>query len=325
VASFHLNGLYAPWRRWVEIVQEFLDAKDDPEKLQVFVNTTLGESWEELLERMDAAGLAARAETYPAEVPAPVGILTGFVDVQGDRLELAIRGWGPDQESWLITHERLYGDPTKSEVWNRLDTFLEKSWQHELGGLLKLRLLLIDSGYLTEQVYAYVRPRQRRGVHATKGVDGAGRPLVGRPGKPNRFNVRVFPIGVHTAKDLLFRRLRIPASGPGYLHFCRPTSTGADGEYFAQFEAERKVRRRVHGIWTSQYVQQRDRNEAIDLEVGNLAALYLMGPAIYDHLERWVPKRGEAGAPTPPPEPARAAVHRSQTGKLARRGWVGRY
>jgi len=326
VASFHLSGLYSPWRRWVEIAQEFLDAKDDPEKLQVFINTTLGESWEELLERMDAAGLAARAETYPAEVPAPVGVLTASVDVQGDRLELAVRGWGPGQESWLITHERLYGNPEKAEVWSRLDMLLDKSWRHELGGLLKIRVTLIDSGYLTPAVYSYVRPRQRKAIHASKGQDGTTRPIVGAPGRANAAGVRLFPIGVHTAKDMLFRRLRIPAPGPGYMHFCRPTMTGADGEYFAQFEAEKKVRWRSHGIWTSRYVQQRDRNEAIDLEVGCLAGLYLLGPAIYEHLDRWAARMhqagaaaqaSEAGAP-PPPAPIRRSPPR-------RGGFVGRW
>jgi phage terminase large subunit GpA-like protein len=330
VASFHLNALYSPWRLWPSIAQEFVDAKDNTELLQVFINTTLGEAWEELLERIDAAGLAARGVNEPGRVPRGAGVLTGYVDVQVDRLELVIRAWGVEQESWLVTHERLYGDPEKSEVWSRLDVLLANAWPHEAGGSLRVRAMLVDSGYLTEEVSDYVRTRASRGVHASRGLAGAGTPLVGRPGKPGKYGVRVFPIGVHTGKDLLFRRVRLPHPGPGYMHFCKPTQTGADAEYYAQFEAEKKKRRRTAGIWTTEYVQVRERNEAIDLEVGALAALYLLGPAIYQHLDQWVARAvrvgvtaqaTEAAVPPPPLDVPKRPPPRRRPGG----GWVDRW
>ena len=53
VAGFHLSGLYSPWISLQEAVDEFLKAKKMPETLRVFVNTYLGESWEDVGERID--------------------------------------------------------------------------------------------------------------------------------------------------------------------------------------------------------------------------------------------------------------------------------
>jgi phage terminase large subunit GpA-like protein len=40
------------------------------------------------------------AERYAAEVPSGVGVLVAPVDVQGDRLECAVKGYGAGEESW---------------------------------------------------------------------------------------------------------------------------------------------------------------------------------------------------------------------------------
>jgi len=59
-AGFHLSSLYSPlgWKSWEEIVGEFLRAKNDAPLLKTFVNTVLGETWEEEVgARLGADGL----------------------------------------------------------------------------------------------------------------------------------------------------------------------------------------------------------------------------------------------------------------------------
>src|SRR5579862_7670037 len=116
-AGFHISTLYAPpgWRSWGELVREFLEAKQasdrgDQTKLKKFVNTVLAEAWKEKAETLDAANLKSRIENYGAEVPPGVGLLTASVDVQGDRLEVAVKGWGAGEESWLIALSQIAGD-----------------------------------------------------------------------------------------------------------------------------------------------------------------------------------------------------------------------
>ena len=60
VAGFHLNELYSPWRKLADIVQDFLDAKDKPDTLKTWVNTSLGETWEEAGESVDPDSLESR-------------------------------------------------------------------------------------------------------------------------------------------------------------------------------------------------------------------------------------------------------------------------
>lgn len=291
IAGFHLNALYSPWVFWSELVREFLAARKNPPKLKVFVNTALAQTWEDAGERVDSDALDDRRESYLAEIPNGVAILTAGIDVQKDRLELLIVGWGPDQESWRIRHERIYGNPAGDEVWTRAAVFLTRPYQTEYDGVdLRIRATCIDSGHQTQQVYKFVRPRQRRRVWATKGVGGQpGRPLLSKPTKSNKHGVTLYTIGTDTAKDLLFERVRIIEPGPGYLHFCNQTDTGSDAEFLNQYGSEKAVTVYRKGRPIREYrLLGGRRNEAIDLEVLNLAALHTLGPAVSDHLDRWL-------------------------------------
>ena len=110
-----------------------------------------------------------------------------------------------------------------------------------------------------------------------------------RAKRPNRSRVKPWTINTHSFKTILFRRLALTASreepgGPGYMHFCAPTKTGADAEYFAQFGAETRKKVRQGRRFVVVFVQNRDRNEAIDLEVYALAALYSLGDPLVKRL-----------------------------------------
>ncbi|WP_375689949.1 terminase gpA endonuclease subunit, partial [Bartonella sp. AP57NXGY] len=100
--SYHISALYSPWLTWGECAREFLDAKDDPALLQPFVNTVLGEPWEDRTgEVIDPDSLYAKREDYPL-APEQAVLLTAGIDVQNDRLELEVVGWGRSEESWHI-------------------------------------------------------------------------------------------------------------------------------------------------------------------------------------------------------------------------------
>lgn len=71
-------------------MQKFLVAKEqldqgNPEGMKVWVNTELGETWEEKGEQVEDAALLNRRELYDADVPEGVLVLTAGVDVQDDR------------------------------------------------------------------------------------------------------------------------------------------------------------------------------------------------------------------------------------------------
>jgi phage terminase large subunit GpA-like protein len=136
--GFHLSSLYSPvgWKSWEEIVTEFLRAKNDAPLLKTWVNTVLGETWEEEIgAKLGAESLAERAEFYTAgEVPDGASILTAGVDVQDNRVAVGLYAWGTGEECWLVGHTEIYGDPAGQKLWDQVDDLLLRDYPHANGG-----------------------------------------------------------------------------------------------------------------------------------------------------------------------------------------------
>lgn len=273
VAGFHISAMYSPWTSLADGVREFLEAKKQPATLKVWVNTYLGETWEEQGEQVDGYDLEQRAEDWGDIVPADGLILTAGVDVQDDRLEAEIVAWGKEEESWSIAYKTIHGDPSGPIVWRELDEFLYGVYEHEFGEEMVVRATCVDSGgHHTQAVYKYVSTREAKRVFAIKGVGGEGKPMVGKPSKNNIGKIKLFPVGVDTIKYELFSRFKITEPGPGYCHF----PEGRDPEYYKQLTAEKIATKYHKGFARREFVKIRTRNEALDVRVYAKAALALL-------------------------------------------------
>jgi phage terminase large subunit GpA-like protein len=275
VVGFHLNELYSPWVTFVQMVAEFLKAKKLPETLKTWVNTSLGETWEESGESVEADVLLQRKESWGKDAPEPVVLVTAGVDVQGDRLEVEVKGWGLGEECWSLDYRVFYGDPAQSMVWQELDAFLLQPIRSKLGVNLNIACVCVDSGgHHTQAVYEFCGARAVRGVFAIKGISQTAKPLVGRPSKNNRYKLRLYPIGTDTAKEVIFSRLRLTEPGAGYFHF----PLERDREYFLQLTGEKQVTRFAKGVSKREWIKTRARNEVLDCTVYALAAFKLLNP-----------------------------------------------
>ncbi|HTK30721.1 MAG TPA: phage terminase large subunit family protein [Candidatus Saccharimonadaceae bacterium] len=323
-AGYHLSALYSPlgWKSWAQCAAEFLQVKEDPFRLKTWVNTVLGETWEERGDSVPAGSLFARLERYQAEVPVGVGVLVAAVDVQGDRLEAVVKGYGAEEESWLIAFTQLHGDPAREEIWFELDRFLGQEFEHVSGQKLRVERTVVDSGGAhTEHVYRYAKRHAGEGVFPIKGGSNTGRPLVERPSIHNRYRVPLFVLCVDTGKDLVFSRLRIPTPGPGFVHL----PEWVDEEYLAQLTAEKMIRKYVKGRGAVRHwIKLRERNEALDLEVYALAALHILGQSFIRTLEGEAAKFAQTAlAPVEPDIAQSAPTASSFIQRLPRRsGWV---
>ena len=323
-AGFHLSALYSPlgWKSWARCAEEFTQAKEDPFRLKTWVNTVLGETWEERGDSVAPGSLKARLERYEAEVPVGVGVLVAAVDVQGDRLEVVVKGYGAGEESWLIAFTQLHGDPATEAIWFELDRFLQQEFDHVSGQKLKVECVVVDSGGAhTEHVYRFTNARLNRRVFPIKGGTLTGKPLVERPSNHNRYRVPLFVLCVDTGKDLVFSRLRIASLGPGFIHL----PEWVDEEYLAQLTAEKAIRRYVKGRGAvREWIKLRERNEALDLEVYALAALHILGQAFIKALDQRAAKFA-----VPMLELGARAADDSQTsaraGRRGRAGWVNNW
>jgi phage terminase large subunit GpA-like protein len=273
IAGFYINGLYSPWTPLADGVRDFLAMKKNPEQLRVWTNTYLGESWEDEGEQVDDFSLYERREDFQEAIPEEVVFLTAGVDVQDNRLEASIIGWARDQESYVIDHKVMYGDPSTPQLWTQLDSLVGKTYETYDGRQMAIRATCIDSGgHFTNSVYQYAKKNAGKRVFAIKGVGGEGKPIAGRPTKNNVVRCPLFPIGVDTAKDLLFARMRIEEPGPGYIHF----NDHLDDEYFRQLTAEKIVTRFHRGFKKRVFQKVRARNEALDCFVYAIGAFAIL-------------------------------------------------
>lgn len=282
-AGFRLSGLYSPWITLGEAARDFLEAKKLPETLRVWINTFLGETFELQGDGLDEEDISTHREQYEAVVPDQVALLTAGIDVQDDRLEVECLGFGRAEETWSIDYSVIYGDPAGPQVWRDLDTYLSQKFEKKDGTLLDIKCACIDSGgHYTQAVYDFVRPREKKRIYAIKGIGGEGKPLVGRFSRNNIGKIRLFPVGVDTAKEIIYGRLKISQPGPGYCHF----PAHYDEEYFAQLTAEQIVTRFNKGFRRREWRKVRARNEALDVRVYALAARTLLNVNIDALIEK---------------------------------------
>lgn len=286
VRSFHINALYQPYGwalRWSKLATDWLVANTeakggDIRKLKTFVNTILAETWEEKGEKADENALYTRREVYEAPCPMGVLVLTAAVDIQDNRLEAEIDGWGIDEECWSIEKRVFPGSPAQPMVWKDLTDWLQQKRIHACGMPLRVECVVIDTGgHHTKQAYWYVR-RYRGRCYAIKGSNQQGSPLVPpRPTKPKGAAIHLYHVGTVAAKDTIFARMLVTEPGPGFIHF--PVRPEYDEEHFRQLASEEKRKIYERGVEKGyHYVKTRARNEALDLKVYNLAAMTLLNP-----------------------------------------------
>lgn len=310
IAGFHINEIYSSWVKLEEIVTNFLNAKAHPDRLKVWVNTTLGEAWEDAGNTVEHGELYARRESYPAPVPADGLVLVAGVDVQDDRIEGEIKAFGKGAESWGIEYFIIYGNPAESKLWNDLDLQLQKTYLHESGIKLKISAACIDSGgHFTQEVYKFVKPRENRRIFAIKGANTPGAPLLNRGNRNNKGKVRLFTIGTDAAKVSIYARLQMDEHGAGYMHF--PITF--DEQYFKQLTAEKQTTKYRNGFPYRVWIKsQGARNEALDVNVYALAALEILNPN-FDKISEALENIKTESAPAPPAK------------KTPKKGWVNKW
>jgi phage terminase large subunit GpA-like protein len=291
-AGFHLNALYPPWIQWRDLINEWLAAKGSLERRKTFINTRLAETWEIRGKGADLHELEKRksAANFAEMLPAGVLFLTAGVDVQDDRLEATIYGWGMDEERWAVDHQIFRGDPSLPETmtgadgrkvrnelspWANLEDYLREPFDHELGVSVQVACALFDSGgHHTARVYEFTKKNEARRWHAIVGRGGIGKPLVSRGSEQGPSHAMLYSVGVDTAKEDIYTSFAVTEPGPAYCHF----SAGLDPEYFRQVTSEQLVKVKKDYVTKLQWVKKGERNEALDCFVYARAAVAILKP-----------------------------------------------
>jgi phage terminase large subunit GpA-like protein len=275
--SFHIWTAYSPFTTWVQIIKDFLKTLGDIGKLKTFVNTTLGETWEESIgERPDAEIIHQRREVYSSPVPDWVVYLTAGVDSQRDRYELRVWGWGVGEEAWLIDRQIIMGRHDEESTLERVDEAINKTYLRANGIEMTIGRICWDIGGIDPTI-VYKRSK-KHGLFRVVPIKGAsvyGKPVAEMPRKRNKNGVYLTEVGTDTAKEQIYSRLQLLASSeptPGAVHY------PADPNVFdlaeaQQLTSEELVLKYVKGKQKILWDSKGRRNEALDCFVYALAAL----------------------------------------------------
>ena len=324
-AGFHLSSLYSPlgWRAWCEIAAAWEAAvskeSGSAAAIKTFKNTELGETWVEEGEAPDWQRLLERREDYAiGTIPAGGLLLTAGADVQKDRIEVSVWAFGRGKEAWLIEHRVLMGDTARDAVWKALGGMLAETWTHASGAAMPLARLALDTGFATQEAYAFVRACRDARVMAVKGVrtgSMGGAALIGTPtavdvsqaGKKLRRGIKVYAVAVGLAKLEFYNHLRqsadvgedgsTPVYPAGFVHLPK-----IDAEFIQQLCAEQLITRRDrNGFPVREWQKVRERNEALDCYVYARAAAAAAGLDRFEE-RHWRELERQLGLP-PPGEP----------------------
>ena len=295
--GFAIWQAYSPFVSWDGIAIEWEKAKaKGPAGMKVFTMQVLGEPWREKADAPDAERLLERRLNYPSRVLPPGAlVITGFCDVQSDRLRWGVYAWGDgvagQPTGWRLDGGTIPGDPEDDLVWRKLELLLFRRYPDARGATWPIEAFGVDTGYLSHRVYLFCR--RRAGVFACDGRGGVGgkawlMPPVGSPvkvdidwrGQRIKSGCLLWPIGTWPLKSAhyagLRRMLRGPAeTGPvrsGGLYF----NEDADLTLLKEATAE-SLRKGMRQGRPYQYWEQHGANEELDIAVGARALAYHLG------------------------------------------------
>lgn len=282
IRGYTINCLYYQiglGPRWATLVDMWQQSHNDPARLKTFINSRLGEAWEDpSMKAVKLNIIADRAEAYPLRV-APMGVcaITAGVDTQDNRLAVQIVGWGKGLTAWVLDYIELFGDPADEEVWVQLADLLNRPIEHVNGHLLPIQSTFIDAGgHKTDDVYDFTRRRLVRRPRAIFGATQRNAPVVSKPkaidynhrGQSFKRGVMIQHVGTVAVKNRLFGRMGADAEkdiSKRLIHF----SDQLPPEYFTGIVSE------TFNPKTGFYDKKRGaRNEPLDTLVYAYAATH---------------------------------------------------
>lgn len=291
--GYWMNTLYSPFVRFSEIVKEFLDSKDDPEKLQNFTNSWLAEPWEDTTLKTSADMVLQRQTERPEfVVPNWAKILTAGVDVQQTSLYWTIRAWGSYITSQNITHGQALS-------FQDIERVMNTPYTREDGEQMVVSLCLIDSGYDADSTYDFCAMNSDWAL-PTKGVSN---PMlshfklskINKPGS-QAYGMNLVLVDGDKYKDMIAGRLKKQNGRGSWMVY-----QGCDREYAEQVTAEHKVNTKTQGGRVVQrWVPKRSHidNHYLDAEVYALAAADTLGVRTF-HLQDEEAVQAKAQRPEP--------------------------
>lgn len=270
--GYWISSLYSVFLKWSDIVEEFLKSKDDPEKLQNFVNSWLGEAWEDTkLKTTEDTVLERQTKLPEFVVPAWAELLTAGVDVQETSLYYSIRAFGKFTTSQNITHGQVLS-------FSEIEQVMNSEWDTEDGRKMIVNLALIDSGYQPDATYDFCIDNSEWAAPCK----GASNPMRDRykiskvdKSDSKAYGMQLVIVDGDQYKDSIAARMKRENGTGSWMVY-----NGCDAEYAKQVTSEHKIFEKLaNGTKKMKWVKKHSHadNHYLDCEVYAMAAAEILG------------------------------------------------
>lgn len=331
-AGYDIHSMFSAMVTWAYVAERREKSEGDQKEDKVFVQQVLGRPYAARHDVVPHQVLWERRSQWEAgTIPPWCLLLEGATDVQGDRLEWAVYGFDRHMGQTWIDGGVIEGDPRRPDVWARHDEIMTRTWRDTWGRPWGCRSWGVDSGFLTQFVYAYVRRHVHAADPAVMALDGKpkwGEPPIGAPTmREVDFDgrkigsVRLWPVGTWDLKDEIMAALRLTEQGhgkdgvwqPGAMRFPMLLDLG----FFEQLTAEVCIERQNRaGYRLREWIKVRARNEQLDLAV--YARALARRDTVFWTAAEWDGLVEDRGEP-PKPDPARNVVQNEGDSPIRRR------
>ncbi len=318
--GYFLNEFHSEFSTWMSIRNRFIDWHKSLEKLKVFTNTVLAETWKDTQTLNDSELIKKRREHYDI-CPNDVIVITAGVDTQDDSLHYEIVGWGIDMQSWGLQYGKLRGDPSRPEIWAQLHEILSGHFERPDGVVLNVMKICIDSaGHKTQDVYDFCKKFKGR-YFPIVGRAGPTKPIINRGNEQKKQGgIILYTVGVDVCKEtFLCSRLKQSDIAYGYCHY--PYGRGYDDQYFSELTNVKKEVKKVKGVSVDVFVDK-GRVEAVDCRVYAMAAFEILNPNLFkvkSTIEKLKKQKRVSKKPTKKPaESSRRVAKRGKNSKTAK-------
>ena len=270
--GFWISSLYSVFLKWADIVEEFLNSKDDPEQLQNFTNSWLAEPWEDTkLKTSEDLVMERQTELPEFIVPDWAKLITAGVDVQETSLYYSIRAFGDYTTSQNIAHGQVLSFADIEQIMN-------SEFQTEDGRNMLVNLTLIDSGYQPDATYDFCIDKSEWAMPCK----GASNPMADRyriskvdKQDSKAYGMQLVLVDGEQFKDSIASRMKRENGIGSWMVY-----KGCDEEYAKQVTAEHKVYVKYkNGNRKLKWVLKHSHaaNHYLDCEVYAMAAAEMIG------------------------------------------------
>ena len=295
--GFFLPSFYSPeglGLSWKNIAQRYHNArsqKDEAKRINMltsFYNTALCRQYHELMDTPDTRVLMQRgADSLYKRGIAPewVCAVTTGGDVQGNRLEIEIMGWGKRMRHIPIDYYILSLPPGQeltdldNGLWEEyVQKILYGMWEREDGYVLRSVANGLDRSFQSRTIDNLYRRVQVPTFHPVRGIIDPKGLTVMPSRKQTRANREETPavfydVPTDQIKTVVYRDLTKKPMEGTYSYFEFPD--GYSDEYYEQMVSEHLVLNPKTNL--QMWDKIRDRNEVLDCTVYNYAMAYIAG------------------------------------------------